>query len=43
VRIEHIDSAFDKLARSRARVEEEGMASIYPTSTKVPVISVPAN
>jgi L-alanine-DL-glutamate epimerase-like enolase superfamily enzyme len=31
-----------KLARYRAKFEEEGMASIYPTSTDVPVISVPA-
>lgn len=32
----------DKLARYRAKFEEEGMASIYPTSTDAPVISVPA-
>jgi hypothetical protein len=32
----------DKLARYRAKFEEEGMASIYPTSTEGPVISVPA-
>jgi len=31
-----------KLARYRARFEEEGMASIYPTSGDAPVISVPA-
>jgi L-alanine-DL-glutamate epimerase-like enolase superfamily enzyme len=31
-----------KLARYRAKFEEEGMASIYPTSTDAPVISVPA-
>jgi hypothetical protein len=40
VRIEHIDLTF--LARYRAKFEEEGMASIYPTSTEGPVISVPA-
>jgi L-alanine-DL-glutamate epimerase-like enolase superfamily enzyme len=32
----------NKLARYRAKFEEEGMASIYPTSTEAPVISVPA-
>jgi L-alanine-DL-glutamate epimerase-like enolase superfamily enzyme len=32
----------DKLARYRAKFETEGMASIYPTSTDAPVISVPA-
>jgi L-alanine-DL-glutamate epimerase-like enolase superfamily enzyme len=32
----------DKLARYRTRFEEEGMASIYPTSNEAPVISVPA-
>jgi L-alanine-DL-glutamate epimerase-like enolase superfamily enzyme len=32
----------DRLARYRAKFEEEGMASIYPTSTDAPVISVPA-
>jgi L-alanine-DL-glutamate epimerase-like enolase superfamily enzyme len=32
----------DKLARYAARFAEEGMASIYPTSTDAPVISVPA-
>jgi L-alanine-DL-glutamate epimerase-like enolase superfamily enzyme len=32
----------DKLARYKAKFEEEGMASIYPTSTDAPVISVPA-
>lgn len=31
-----------KLAHYRARFEEEGMASIYPTSNDAPVISVPA-
>jgi L-alanine-DL-glutamate epimerase-like enolase superfamily enzyme len=32
----------DKLARYAAKFAEEGMASIYPTSTDAPVISVPA-
>jgi len=32
----------DKLARYRAKFEEEGMASIYPVSADAPVISVPA-
>jgi L-alanine-DL-glutamate epimerase-like enolase superfamily enzyme len=32
----------DKLARYRTQFEKEGMASIYPTSTDAPVISVPA-
>jgi L-alanine-DL-glutamate epimerase-like enolase superfamily enzyme len=32
----------DKLARYRAKFEDEGMASIYPTSNEAPVISVPA-
>jgi L-alanine-DL-glutamate epimerase-like enolase superfamily enzyme len=32
----------DKLARYTAKFAEEGMASIYPTSTDAPVISVPA-
>jgi L-alanine-DL-glutamate epimerase-like enolase superfamily enzyme len=32
----------DKLARYRAKFEAEGMASIYPTSTDAPIISVPA-
>jgi L-alanine-DL-glutamate epimerase-like enolase superfamily enzyme len=32
----------DKLARYKTKFEEEGMASIYPTSTDAPVISVPA-
>jgi L-alanine-DL-glutamate epimerase-like enolase superfamily enzyme len=32
----------DKLARYRAKFDEEGMASIYPTSNEAPVISVPA-
>ena len=32
----------DKLARYAAKFTEEGMASIYPTSTDAPVISVPA-
>jgi L-alanine-DL-glutamate epimerase-like enolase superfamily enzyme len=32
----------DKLARYRAKFDDEGMASIYPTSTEAPVISVPA-
>jgi hypothetical protein len=40
VRIEHINLTFDKLARYRARFEEQGMASIYPMSTEGPVISV---
>ena len=31
-----------KLARYRARFEEEGMASIYPTSNGAPVLAVPA-
>jgi L-alanine-DL-glutamate epimerase-like enolase superfamily enzyme len=37
-----LDVDRDKLARYRAQFEEEGMASIYPTSTDAPVISVPA-
>jgi hypothetical protein len=32
----------DKLARYKAKFEDEGMASTYPTSTDAPVISVPA-
>jgi L-alanine-DL-glutamate epimerase-like enolase superfamily enzyme len=32
----------DKLVRYAAKFAEEGMASIYPTSTDAPVISVPA-
>ncbi len=32
----------DKLARYRAKFEEEGMASIYPTSREAPILSVPA-
>jgi L-alanine-DL-glutamate epimerase-like enolase superfamily enzyme len=32
----------DKLALYRAKFEEEGMASIYPTSNEAPVLSVPA-
>ncbi len=32
----------DKLARYRSKFDAEGMASIYPTSTDAPVISVPA-
>ena len=31
-----------KLARYRAKFEEEGMASIYPTSIDAPLLSVPA-
>ena len=31
-----------KLARYRAKFDEEGMASIYPTSSDAPVIVVPA-
>ena len=37
-----LDVDHDKLARYRAKFEEERMASIYPTSTEGPVISVPA-
>jgi L-alanine-DL-glutamate epimerase-like enolase superfamily enzyme len=32
----------EKLARYRAKFEEEGMASIYPTSRDAPILSVPA-
>jgi L-alanine-DL-glutamate epimerase-like enolase superfamily enzyme len=32
----------DKVARYEAKFEEEGMASIYPTSNEEPIISVPA-
>jgi L-alanine-DL-glutamate epimerase-like enolase superfamily enzyme len=33
----------DRLARYEAKFEEEGMASIYPTSNEAPIISVPAS
>jgi len=32
----------DKVSRYKAKFEEEGMASIYPTSKDAPIISVPA-
>jgi L-alanine-DL-glutamate epimerase-like enolase superfamily enzyme len=37
-----VEIDLDKVARYRAKFDEEGMASIFPTSFDAPIISVPA-